>query len=116
MIALIAAAAFAFTPVTVPGATIFNFYGPNDKGQIPLSTTIGGGIWQNGNFTLLPPPPSGVADVEPTGINNDGVHRRSCKSRRPDRARIVFSIHGRYLALMERSSHFSPRLVSCLRW
>ncbi len=73
MFALVALAAFAFTPVTVPGGAIFNFFAPNDQGQIPLSTTIGSGIWQNGNFTLLPPPPQGIAAVTATGINNEGV-------------------------------------------
>jgi hypothetical protein len=73
MLALLALAAFTFTPVTVPGGIIFNFFAPNDKGQIPLSTTIGSGIWQNGSFTLLPPPPQGISFVTPTGINNDGV-------------------------------------------
>lgn len=72
MFALIVLAAFTFTPVTVPGGAIFNFYAPNDKGQIPLYTTIGSGIWQNGNFTLLPPPPQGIAAVAATGINNQG--------------------------------------------
>jgi hypothetical protein len=73
MFALVALAAFAFTPVTVPGGAIFNFFAPNDKGQIPLYTSVGSGIWQNGNFTLLPPPPQGIAAVTPTGINNEGV-------------------------------------------
>jgi hypothetical protein len=73
MFALVALAAITFTPVTVPGGAIFNFFAPNDNGQIPLTTSIGSGIWQNGNFTLLPPPPQGIAAVTPTGINNEGV-------------------------------------------
>jgi hypothetical protein len=73
MIALLAIAAYVFTPVVVPDASIFNFYGPNDKGQIALGTTIGSGIWENGTFTLLPAPPTGVADVEASGINNAGT-------------------------------------------
>jgi hypothetical protein len=73
MFALLAIAAYVFTPVTVPNAQIFNFFGPNDKGQIALSTTIGSGIWENGNFTLLPPPPKGFASVTAFGINNAGT-------------------------------------------
>jgi hypothetical protein len=73
MLALLAIAAYVFTPVTVPNATIFDSFGPNDQGQVVLVTSIGSGIWENGNFTLLPPPPKGVTQVIAFGINSAGT-------------------------------------------
>jgi hypothetical protein len=68
-----AVAAFVFTPVTVPNAIIYDSFGPNDKEQIVLTTSVGSGIWENGNFTLLPAPPTGISYVSAFGINNDGT-------------------------------------------
>ncbi len=72
MNALLAVAAYVFTPVVVPGALIFNFFGPNDRGQIVLDTTIGSGVYGDGTFTPLPPPPAGYF-VSALGINNAGT-------------------------------------------
>jgi hypothetical protein len=73
MLALLALAAYVFIPVTVPNAVITDSFGPNDKGQIALITSIGSGIWENGNFTPLPPPPTGVTQILALGINNAGT-------------------------------------------
>lgn len=107
-----AVAAFVFTPVTVPNAIIFNFFAPNDKGQIPLGTTIGSGIWENGNFTLLPAPPTGIAYVSALGINNDGTIVGAAFT--PDGIEEGFILTGSTYSLFSRSGWdgTEPRFIA----
>jgi len=73
MNALIVAAAYVWTEIVVPGATVVQAFGLNDKGQTAVTTTDGtSGIYQNGTFTPLPAPPPGY-QVAAIGINNSGV-------------------------------------------
>ena len=73
MNALFLAAAYVFAPVVVPGASFMvNFSGPNEQGQVVVNPDIGSGIYQDGTFTLLPPPPAGYY-VTGLGINNAGT-------------------------------------------
>ncbi len=73
MNALFLAAAYVFVPVVIPGSSFMvNFSGPNDKGQIVVNPDLGTGIYQDGKFTPLPPPPTGFA-VTGLGINNSGT-------------------------------------------
>jgi hypothetical protein len=70
---LLMAAAYVFVPVVIPGASFMaNFSGPNDKGQIVVNPDIGSGIYQDGTFTPLPPPPTG-SYITGLGINNAGT-------------------------------------------
>jgi hypothetical protein len=70
---LLLAAAYVFVPVVIPGASYFNFFGPNDKGQILVDTfELGTVIYQDGVFTPLPSPPAGYF-VTGLGINNAGT-------------------------------------------
>ena len=73
MLPLLLAAGYVFTEVFVPGASVMsNFWGPNDKGQVILTSDIGDGFYKDGTFTPLPDPPAGYF-VSPHGINNAGT-------------------------------------------
>ena len=64
---------YQWTEIVIPGATVSSAWGINDKGQAAVNTTDGtAGIYWNGTFTPLPPPPEGF-QVSALGINNDGV-------------------------------------------
>ena len=63
---------YQWTEIVVEGATVIQVFGLNDKGQTATSTSIGSGIYGNGTFTPLPPPPEGY-QVTALGINNGGV-------------------------------------------
>ena len=64
---------YSWTEIVIPGATVSNVFGLNDKGQTAVTLTDGtAGIYGDGIFTPLPPPPEGFR-VGATGINNDGV-------------------------------------------
>lgn len=69
---LLAAAAYVWTQIVVPGTTVGNASGPNDKGQVAVHTPDVNGIYQDGTFTPLPAPPPGY-QVGTLGINNAGV-------------------------------------------
>lgn len=73
MHALFLVAAYVFTPVVIPGTSFMvNFSGPNDKGQIVVNPDNVSGIYQDGKFKPLPPPPAGFA-ITGLGINNAGT-------------------------------------------
>src|SRR2546422_6712607 len=75
MNALIVAAAYAFTPVVIPGASSVSIWGINDQGQAIVQTDIGSGVsgvYHGGSFTPLPSAGSGV-QLGAFGINNAGV-------------------------------------------
>ena|SRR2546422_34237 len=75
MNALIVAAAYAFTPVVIPGASSVSIWGINDQGQAIVQTDIGSGVsgvYHGGTFTPLPSAGSGV-QLSAFGINNAGV-------------------------------------------
>src|SRR6516165_1958469 len=63
---------YQWTEIVVEGATVIQVFGLNDKGQTATSTSIGSGIYGNGTFTPLPPPPQ-LYQVTALGINNGGV-------------------------------------------
>jgi hypothetical protein len=64
---------YQWTEIVIPGATVFRAAGLNDKCQTAVTTTDGRtGIYRDGTFTPLPPPPQGL-QVAAWGINNDGV-------------------------------------------
>src|SRR5215472_9070540 len=70
---LAGAQGYQWTEIVIPGSTISNAFGLNDKGQTAVILTDGtAGIYGDGTFTPLPPPPEGIR-VGATGINNDGV-------------------------------------------
>jgi len=70
---LAGAQAYQWTEIVIPGATVFQAYGLNDQGQTAVTTTDGtSGIYGDGTFTPLPPPPQGF-QVYARGVNNDGV-------------------------------------------
>jgi hypothetical protein len=63
---------YVWTEIVIPGG-VLQAWGLNDNGQVALSTTDGmSGIYENGTFTPLPPPPQGL-QVGALGINNDGA-------------------------------------------
>ena len=65
---------YSWTEIVIPGATVSNVFGLNDKGQTAVTLTDGtAGIYGDGIFTPLPPPPQGISGVGARGINNDGV-------------------------------------------
>jgi hypothetical protein len=71
---LAGAQGYSWTEIVIPGSTISNAFGLNDKGQTAVTTTDNtSGIYGDGTFTPLPPPPEGISRVIATGINNDGV-------------------------------------------
>jgi len=71
---LAGAQGYLWTEIIIPGATVSNAFGLNDKGQTAVTLTDGtAGIYGDGIFTPLPPPPQGISRVGATGINNDGV-------------------------------------------
>jgi hypothetical protein len=64
---------FQWIEIVIPGETVFNVFGLNDKGQTAIINTDGtSGIYGDGTFTPLPPPPQGF-QVRATGINNNGL-------------------------------------------
>jgi|SRR5215472_8154084 len=64
---------YVWTEIVIPGATVFRAAGLNDKGETAVITTDGRtGIYRDGTFAPLPPPPKGL-QVEAWGVNNDGV-------------------------------------------
>src|SRR5438132_10451750 len=68
-----AAANYAWTEIVIPNAMVATAFGPNDKGQVAVTTSDGtSGIYQKGAFTPLLAPPTGY-QVSATGINNAGV-------------------------------------------
>jgi hypothetical protein len=65
---------YRWTEIVIQGATVNQAWGINDKGQVALSTTDGrSGIYLDGTFTQLPPPPQGFQGAAALGINNGGV-------------------------------------------
>jgi hypothetical protein len=69
MNALLLAAAYVFVPVVIPGASYFNFFGPNDKGQI-LVDIVGNAVL---GFQLLKVPGATTSNTTfCEGINNRG--------------------------------------------
>src|SRR6266849_6171434 len=63
---------YQWTEIVIPGG-VLQSWGLNDRGQVALTATDGtSGIYENGTFTPLPPPPQGL-QVGATGINNSGV-------------------------------------------
>jgi hypothetical protein len=63
---------YQWTEIVIPGG-VLQSWGLNDRGQVALTATDGtSGIYENGTFTPLPPPPQGL-QVVATGINNSGV-------------------------------------------
>jgi hypothetical protein len=74
MNALLVAAAFTWAEIVVPGVTIGQAFGINEKGQVTVTSADGNasGIYQHGTFTPLPAPPAGY-QVSAIGINNAGV-------------------------------------------
>jgi hypothetical protein len=63
---------YVWTEIVIPGG-VLQSWGLNDRGQLALTAMDGtSGIYENGTFTPLPPPPQGF-QVVATGINNDGV-------------------------------------------
>ncbi len=67
------ASAYVWTQIVIPGATVQQAFGLNDKGQTALTTTDGTtGIYRDGKFTPLPAPPPGI-QVTADGINDAGV-------------------------------------------
>src|ERR1700687_2029361 len=62
---------YQWTEIVIPGATVVQAFGLNDKGQTAVSTSNGNGIYGDGTFTPLPPLEG--FQVFATGINNDGV-------------------------------------------
>src|SRR5262245_60236321 len=64
---------YQWTEIVIPGATVLQAFGIHDKGHVALTTTDGrSGIYGDGTFTQLPPPPQGF-QVYASSINNDGV-------------------------------------------
>lgn len=73
MHALLVSAAYVWTQIVIPGATVSTAFGLNEKGQTAVTTTDGtSGIFRDGTFTPLPAPPAGV-QVTALGINDAGV-------------------------------------------
>src|SRR5215471_719105 len=68
---LAGAQGYQWTEILVEGAQVVQVFGLNDKGQTATTTSIGSGIYGNGTFTPLPPPPPGY-QVTALGINNFG--------------------------------------------
>jgi hypothetical protein len=69
------ASGYSWTEISIPSIGPLGLaFGPNDKGQVAVSNADGtkSGIYRNGVFTPLPPPPAGYT-VSATGINNAGV-------------------------------------------
>jgi hypothetical protein len=70
---LAGAQGYQWTEIIIRDATVFRAAGLNDKGQTAVTTTDGRtGIYRDGTFTPLPPPPPGF-QVAAWGINNHGV-------------------------------------------
>jgi len=69
-----AQAAYTWTEIVIPNATVELAFGLNDLGQVAVTDLTGtlSGIYQNGRFTPLPAPPAGFV-VSATGINDAGV-------------------------------------------
>ena len=67
------ASAYVWTQIVIPGATMMQAFGLNDKGQTAINTSDGrSGIYGGGTFTPLPAPPPGF-QVSALGINDAGV-------------------------------------------
>lgn len=66
---------YQWTEIVIPGTTVAQAWQINDKGQVAIGVTTDerSGIYQDGTFTPLPPPPEGFQFVGALGINNDGV-------------------------------------------
>src|SRR5713226_7508087 len=62
---------YLWTEIVIPGATVVQAFGLNDKGQTAVITSNGNGIYGNGIFTPLPPLEG--FQVSALGINNNGV-------------------------------------------
>ena len=71
-----AASDFSWTEILVPSIGPLGFVsGINDNDQVAVQNADGSkiGIFRNGIFTPLPPPPAGYSVVTAFGINNAGV-------------------------------------------
>jgi hypothetical protein len=67
------ASAYVWTQIVIPGATVLQAFGLNDKGQTAVTTTDGRtGIYRHGTFILLAAPLPGY-QVTAQGINDAGV-------------------------------------------
>ncbi len=63
---------YQWTEIVIPGG-VLQSWGLNDRGQVALTAMDGtSGIYVDGTFTPLPPPPQGLL-AGAVGINNDGV-------------------------------------------
>src|SRR5215472_1867097 len=92
---------YQWTEIVIPGTTVSSAWGINDKGQAAVNTMNGtAGIYQNGTFTPLPPPPQGLQLVV-FGINNDGVITGSTFTV-PGASPQGFILHGSTYTLFSR--------------
>ena len=69
------AAAYSWAEILIPSmGPMGAAFGPNDKGQVAVTSADGSktGIYRSGIFTPLPPPPAGYK-VSALGINNGGT-------------------------------------------
>src|SRR5262249_35921281 len=91
---------YQWTEIVIPGTRVLQAWQINDKGQVALTTTDGeSGIYSDGTFTALPPPPEGW-QVAALGINNDGVITGSAAD--VSGARQGFVLHGSTYTIFSR--------------
>jgi len=104
---------YSWTEIVIEGATVGQAWGLNDKGETAVRTTDGRtGIYRDGIFRPLPPPPQGL-QVGASGINNDGVIT-GCAFTVPDTCPQGFILRGSTYTFFSRSGweNTGPRAIA----
>ncbi|MFL5312370.1 MAG: hypothetical protein ACJ79H_18200 [Myxococcales bacterium] len=107
------AVTYVFTPVVVPGETIQQVFGLNDRGQTMVTTDKSSGTFRHGKLTPLPAPPSGF-EVGGLGINNAGVITGIAVQTGGDSSEQGFVLRGSTYTFFSRPgfANTEPRAIS----
>jgi hypothetical protein len=110
------ASGYSWTEIIIPNIGPLGLaFGPNDNGQVAVSNADGSktGIYRDGIFTPLPPPPAGYT-VSAIGINNAGVITGSAFSSSDPSHEQGFILIGAKYTFFSRPgwSNTEPRAIS----